>query len=117
VPAPRENQIWTSSAQVASHLVILARTAPPSDHSRSSGLSLFFAPIRDAPHAPGVSAQQSALRKGVEMRRIEKMGGNCVDANEVRGAQDQIEGATGGLRLIRLPHRSGSTTSRWKRAV
>jgi len=76
-------KIWTSSAQVASHLVILARTAPPSDHSRSSGLSLFFAPIRDAPHAPGVSAQQSALRKGVEMRRIEKMGGNCVDANEI----------------------------------
>lgn len=78
------SKIWTSSAQVASHGVILARTSEPSQSSRSGGLSLFFAPLRRAaPKTPHTSAEDSELRSGLEMRKIDKMGGNAVDANEV----------------------------------
>ncbi|ETS63941.1 hypothetical protein PaG_02271 [Moesziomyces aphidis] len=76
------SKIWTSSAQVASHVVLLARTSEPSPTSRSSGLSLFFAPLRNVPNTPQ-NAGKVELAKGVEMRKIAKMGGNTVDANEV----------------------------------
>lgn len=78
------SKIWTSSAQVASHVVLLARTSEPESESgsRSSGLSLFFAPLRNMPNTPA-NAGQVELAKGVEMRKIAKMGGNTVDANEV----------------------------------
>ncbi|PWN33427.1 acyl-CoA dehydrogenase NM domain-like protein [Meira miltonrushii] len=78
-------KIWTSSAQVASHGVILARTSEPTSTSRSAGLSLFFAPLRNsAPKTPKTQDDESsALRKGIEMHKIDKMGGNAVDANEV----------------------------------
>jgi acyl-CoA dehydrogenase len=77
-------KIWTSSAQVASHAVLLARTSEPQEgQSRSHGLSLFFAPVREAPNNSHNSAEQSKVAPGVEMRKIEKMGGNMVDANEV----------------------------------
>uniref|UniRef100_V5EU46 Acyl-CoA dehydrogenase n=1 Tax=Kalmanozyma brasiliensis (strain GHG001) TaxID=1365824 RepID=V5EU46_KALBG len=76
------SKIWTSSAQVASHMVLLARTSEPESGSRSSGLSLFFAPLRDLPNTPK-NAAKAQLRPGLEMRKIAKMGGNMVDANEV----------------------------------
>ncbi|GAC99452.1 acyl-CoA dehydrogenase [Pseudozyma hubeiensis SY62] len=76
------SKIWTSSAQVASHVVLLARTSEPESGSRSSGLSLFFAPLRNMPNNPQ-NAGKAQLAKGVEMRKIAKMGGNMVDANEV----------------------------------
>ncbi|SYW82125.1 uncharacterized protein UHO2_00610 [Ustilago hordei] len=76
------SKIWTSSAQVASHMVLLVRTSEPEEGRRSSGLSLFFAPLRDVPNTPE-NEGKAKLAKGVEMRRIAKMGGNAVDANEV----------------------------------
>jgi acyl-CoA dehydrogenase len=62
---------WISSAQVASHMILLARTTPLEDVPKpSSGLSLFFIPLhRD--------------RQGLSMSRIPKMGGRAIDANEV----------------------------------
>lgn len=65
--------------------MLLARTSEPKSQSRSSGLSLFFAPLRNrTPNTPSTQGQEgSALRKGIEMHKIDKMGGNAVDANEV----------------------------------
>lgn len=69
---------------MASHGIILARTSEPISNSRSSGLSLFFAPIREKrPNTPTTRKEDARLRKGLEMRKIAKMGGNAVDANEV----------------------------------
>jgi acyl-CoA dehydrogenase len=78
-------KIWTSSAQVASHGVLLCRTSEPTEKSRSSGLSLFFVPLRNSsPNTPKTANTDAAkLRPGLEMRKIDKMGGNAVDANEV----------------------------------
>ncbi|RNJ59762.1 hypothetical protein D7B24_001487 [Verticillium nonalfalfae] len=56
-------KIWITCAQVASKMILLARTGP-------QALSLFSIDIdREA--------------KGLDMRRIKKMGGRAVDANEV----------------------------------
>ncbi|SNX84095.1 related to Acyl-CoA dehydrogenase [Melanopsichium pennsylvanicum] len=76
------SKIWTSSAQVASHIVLLARTSEPEEGKRSSGLSLFFAPLRNVANTPENHGKVE-LAKGIEMRKIPKMGGNTVDANEV----------------------------------
>ncbi|KAI9716288.1 MAG: hypothetical protein M1828_000384 [Chrysothrix sp. TS-e1954] len=64
-------KIWTSSAQVASTMVLLARTTPLEEvKKKSEGLSLFFIDLdKEAP--------------GLELKRIKKMGGRAVDANEV----------------------------------
>ena len=64
-------KIWISSAQVASKMILLARTTPLDKVKKpSEGLSLFFIDFdRNAP--------------GLEIRRIKKMGGRAVDANEV----------------------------------
>lgn len=64
-------KIWISSAQVASKMVLLARTTPLDKVQKpSEGLSLFFIDFdKTAP--------------GLELRRIKKMGGRAVDANEV----------------------------------
>ncbi|KAA6414962.1 MAG: acyl- dehydrogenase [Lasallia pustulata] len=64
-------KIWISSAQVASKMVLLARTTPLEDVKKpSEGLSLFFVDFdKNAP--------------GLDLRRIKKMGGKAVDANEV----------------------------------
>lgn len=62
---------WTSSAQVASTMVLLARTTPLEDvNKKSDGLSLFFIDFDKA--APGL-----------ELKKIKKMGGRAIDANEV----------------------------------
>ncbi|KAI9875985.1 MAG: hypothetical protein M1830_007594 [Pleopsidium flavum] len=64
-------KIWISSAQVASKMILLARTTPLEEVKKSSeGLSLFFIDFdKTAP--------------GLELRKIKKMGGRAVDANEV----------------------------------
>ncbi|KAL9055928.1 MAG: hypothetical protein Q9162_003224 [Coniocarpon cinnabarinum] len=64
-------KIWTSSAQVASRMVLLARTTPLEEvQKKSDGLSLFF-----------IELDKSA--PGLELKKIKKMGGRAVDANEV----------------------------------
>ncbi|RDL33817.1 uncharacterized protein BP5553_08185 [Venustampulla echinocandica] len=64
-------KIWISSAQIAKKMVLLARTTPLEDVKKpSEGLSLFFIDFdRDQP--------------GLELKKIKKMGGRAVDANEV----------------------------------
>jgi len=64
-------KIWISSAQVASKMILLARTTPLAEVKKpSEGLSLFFIDFdKDAP--------------GLDLRRIKKMGGRAVDANEI----------------------------------
>ena len=64
-------KIWISSAQVASKMVLLARTTPLDDVKKpSEGLSLFF-----------IDFDQCA--PGLEVKKIKKMGGRAIDANEV----------------------------------
>ena len=64
-------KIWISSAQVASKMILLARTTPLDLVEKpSEGLSLFF--IDFDKNAPGL-----------ELKKIKKMGGRAVDANEV----------------------------------
>ena len=78
-------KIWITCAQVASLMILLARTAPSSSDSPttenldsernrqsrgSGGLSLFCIDL-------------DRSKPGLTMRRIKKMGGRAVDANEV----------------------------------
>ncbi len=63
----RGQKIWTSTAQVADKVLILARTGPPAARARpTDGLSLFYADLD---------------RRHVEVREIEKMGRAAVDSN------------------------------------
>ncbi|KAG8670287.1 hypothetical protein FPOAC1_009695 [Fusarium poae] len=64
-------KIWITCAQVASKMILLARTTPLDQVKKASeGLSLFCIDLdRNQP--------------GLEMRKIKKMGGRAVDANEV----------------------------------
>ncbi|KAM0217537.1 hypothetical protein ACHAQD_007280 [Fusarium lateritium] len=63
-------KIWITCAQVASKMILLARTAPLDPKRPSQGLSLFCIDLnRDQP--------------GLDLRKIKKMGGRAVDANEV----------------------------------
>jgi acyl-CoA dehydrogenase len=63
-------KIWISSAQVASHMILLARTSSVSATKPSEGLSLFFIPFnRSSP--------------GLTLHRIDKMGARAIDANQV----------------------------------
>lgn len=64
-------KIWITCAQVASRMILLARTTPLDQVKKSSqGLSVFCIPLdRSYP--------------GLSMKRIKKMGGRAVDANEV----------------------------------
>ncbi|WP_345933180.1 acyl-CoA/acyl-ACP dehydrogenase (plasmid) [Tistrella bauzanensis] len=62
-------KIWTSTAQVASKILILARTTPKDACRRpTDGLSLFFTDLD---------------RSRIEVRRIHKLGRNAVDSNAV----------------------------------
>ncbi|RSL67056.1 hypothetical protein CEP53_003175 [Fusarium sp. AF-6] len=64
-------KIWITCAQVASKMILLARTTPIEEVKKpSEGLSLFSIDLnRDQP--------------GLDLRKIKKMGGRAVDANEV----------------------------------
>ncbi|KAI1423854.1 acyl-CoA dehydrogenase/oxidase [Xylaria sp. FL1777] len=64
-------KIWITCAQVAKKMILLARTTPLEEVKKpSEGLSMFCIDLdRDAP--------------GLDMRRIKKMGGRAIDANEV----------------------------------
>jgi len=60
-------KIWTSSAQVANKIVILARTTPKAECANpTDGMSFFYT---DLDHSK------------IEVRRIPKMGRNAVDSN------------------------------------
>jgi acyl-CoA dehydrogenase len=62
-------KIWISTAQVASKMLILARTTPLDQVSRrTDGLSLFYTDLD---------------RRHVEVREIPKMGRSAVDSNEL----------------------------------
>ncbi|KAH0116847.1 acyl-CoA dehydrogenase NM domain-like protein, partial [Aureobasidium melanogenum] len=64
-------KIWISSAQVATKMILLARTTPIEEVTKpSEGLSLFFIDFDKA-------------QPGLELKKIRKMGGRAVDANEV----------------------------------
>ncbi|HRE60662.1 MAG TPA: acyl-CoA dehydrogenase family protein [Micropepsaceae bacterium] len=60
-------KIWTSTAQSATHILLLARTTPIEECARpADGLSLFYADLD---------------RSKVEVREIAKMGRHAVDSN------------------------------------
>jgi acyl-CoA dehydrogenase len=62
-------KIWTSTAQVADKILLLARTTPLEGvQKKTQGLSLFYTPLD---------------RAKVEVRRIDKMGRKAVDSNQV----------------------------------
>ena len=64
-------KIWITCAQVASKMILLARTTPIEQVKRpSEGLSMFCIDIDKS-------------RPGLELKKIKKMGGRAVDANEV----------------------------------
>jgi len=63
----RGRKIWTSTAQQADRVLILARTTPVEQVAKpTNGLSLFYAPLD---------------RSAVEIREIAKMGRHAVDSN------------------------------------
>jgi acyl-CoA dehydrogenase len=65
-------KIWITCAQVASRMILLARTQAREEASKPSrALSLFCIPLDRSPGS------------GLSMQRIKKMGGRAVDANEV----------------------------------
>ncbi|KAI1385832.1 putative acyl-CoA dehydrogenase [Hypoxylon trugodes] len=64
-------KIWITCAQVARKMILLARTTPLEEVKKpSEGLSLFC-----------INLDKNAA--GLDMRKIKKMGGRAVDANEV----------------------------------
>ncbi|KAJ5094848.1 hypothetical protein N7456_010709 [Penicillium angulare] len=64
-------KIWITCAQVASKMILLARTTPLEEVKKSTeGLSMFCIDL-DRNH------------RGLDLRKIKKMGGRAVDANEV----------------------------------
>ena len=89
-------KIWISSAQVSSKMILLARTTPLQEVKKpSEGLSLFFIDFdRRAP--------------GLELKRIKKMGGRAVDANEIffdnyQVPVDTLIGEEGqGFKIVRI---------------
>jgi acyl-CoA dehydrogenase len=65
----RGQKMWISTAQVASHVLLLARTTPLDQITKpTDGLSLFYTPFD---------------RRHIEVRQIDKMGRAAVDSNAV----------------------------------
>lgn len=64
-------KIWITCAQVASKMILLARTTPLEEVQKpTQGLSMFCIDL-------------DRSQPGLDMKRIKKMGGRAVDANEV----------------------------------
>ena len=61
-------KVWISTAQVATKVLLLARTTPIEEARGTQGLSLFYTDLD---------------RRSVEVREIEKMGRKPVDSNQV----------------------------------
>ncbi len=61
-------KIWISTAQVATKILLLARTTPVEEAKGTEGLSLFYTDLD---------------RSCIDVREIEKMGRKCIDSNEV----------------------------------
>jgi len=61
-------KVWISTAQVATKVLLLARTTPIEEARSTQGLSLFYTDLD---------------RRCVEVREIEKMGRKAVDSNQV----------------------------------
>ncbi len=62
-------KVWNTNAQQATHMLLLARTAPrDAAQARSRGLTLFFTPFD---------------RAQITVREIEKLGRAAVDSNEI----------------------------------
>jgi acyl-CoA dehydrogenase len=61
-------KVWISTAQVATKILLLARTTPIEEARGAQGLSLFYTDLD---------------RRFVEVREIEKMGRKSVDSNQV----------------------------------
>jgi acyl-CoA dehydrogenase len=85
-------KVWTSTAQVADRILLLARTTPAERcRKRTEGLSLFYTALD---------------RTRVEARIIEKMGRKAVDSNQlfIDGLEIPVEDRIGeegqGFRLI-----------------
>lgn len=64
----RGQKIWTSTAQIARKIMLLARTSPRDDNNPTTGLSLFFTDLD---------------RDRTVIREIDKMGRKAVDSNEI----------------------------------
>ncbi|GAA0577999.1 acyl-CoA dehydrogenase family protein [Rhizomicrobium electricum] len=63
----RGRKMWTTTAQEADRLLLLARTTPKTECARKAdGMTLFYTPLD---------------RSRIEVRRIEKMGRAAVDSN------------------------------------
>ncbi|KAK4170528.1 acyl-CoA dehydrogenase/oxidase [Cladorrhinum sp. PSN259] len=89
-------KIWITCAQVAKKMILLARTTPLDRVKKASeGLSLFC-----------IDLDRTGTKGGLSMRRINKMGGRAVDANEVffdqyRIPADSLIGTEGqGFKII-----------------
>ncbi|MDE2333105.1 MAG: acyl-CoA/acyl-ACP dehydrogenase [Rhodospirillales bacterium] len=85
-------KVWTSTAQVADRILLLARTTPAEQcRKRTEGLSLFYTALD---------------RSRVEARVIEKMGRKAVDSNQlfIDGLEIPLEDRIGeegeGFRLL-----------------
>jgi len=61
-------KVWISTAQVASKMLLLARTTPVDEAQGTDGLSLFYTDVD---------------RSAIEVREIAKMGRHAVDSNQV----------------------------------
>jgi alkylation response protein AidB-like acyl-CoA dehydrogenase len=61
-------KVWTTNAQHAQHILVLARTSPRSDDKPLDGLTLFFTRLD---------------RAACTVRKIDKLGRSAVDSNEV----------------------------------
>ncbi|MEU6646335.1 acyl-CoA dehydrogenase family protein [Saccharomonospora sp. NPDC046836] len=61
-------KVWTTNAQNASHILILARTSPRDESRPMDGMTLFFVPLD---------------REKCRIREIPKMGRAAIDSNEV----------------------------------
>jgi alkylation response protein AidB-like acyl-CoA dehydrogenase len=61
-------KVWTTNAQNADHILLLARTSPRRDEAPLDGLTLFFTTLD---------------RSRCTVRKIDKLGRSAVDSNEV----------------------------------